>query len=74
MKNSEGLMGALVHRHFATNEIRADRNNPDAEHPFNARLNFLIHLNQAYRRLADEWVQKTTTMQKKSAQAYHSDE
>ena len=74
MKNSKRLVSALIDRHFTTDKIRADRNNPDAEHPFNTRLNFLIHLNQAYRCLADVWVQKTTTMQKKSAQAYHSGE
>ena len=74
MKNSKRLMSALIDRHFTTDKIRADRNNSDAEHPFNTRLNSLIHLDQADRRLADVWVQKTTTMQKKTAQAYHSSE
>jgi hypothetical protein len=34
----------------------------------------LIHLNQAHRSLADVLIQKTTTMQKKAAQDYHSSE
>jgi hypothetical protein len=74
MKDPEGLVRALIHGHLAADKIRADSSNPDAKHPFNTHLNFLIHLDQAYPSLTDVLIQKTTTMQKKTAQAYHSGE
>ena len=74
MQDTKGLMRAFIRGHHTANKIRADSSNPDAKYPFNTRLNFLIHLNQAHRSLADVLIQKTTTMQKKAAQDYHSSE
>ena len=72
MEDSERLMGALIHRHFAADKIGADRGDPDAEHPLDTHLYPLIYLDQVQRRLADVLVQLTTIMQLKTAQAYHS--
>jgi len=74
MKDTKGLLRALIHGHLATDEIGTDSSNSDAQYPFDTDLNFLIHLNQAHRSLADVLIQKTTTMQKKAAQDYHSSE
>ena len=74
MKDTKGLLRAFIHGHLAANKIWADSSNPDTKYPFNTHLNFLIHLNQAHRSLADVLIQKTTTMQKKAAQDYHSSE
>jgi len=72
MQHTKRLMRTLIHRHLTTNEIGADCGNFDTQNPFNPALDSMIHLDQAHRGLADVCVQTTATVQKKSAQAYHS--
>ena len=74
MKDPERLLRALIHWHLAADKIGTDRGNPDAQHTLDAHLDTLVHLDQAYRSLADVLIQKITTMQKKAAQDYHSSE
>jgi hypothetical protein len=74
VKDPERLLRALIHRHLATNKIGTDGGNPDAENTLDAHLDTLVHLDQTYRSLADVLIQKTTLVQMKTAQAYHSSE
>ena len=66
MQHAERLLRALIHRHLATNEIGADRGDPDAEYPLNPVLNSMIHLHQAHRGLADVFVQTTAAAKKET--------
>jgi len=72
VQNAKRLVGALVDRHFTTNEVATYRDDPYPQNTLNCVLHPLIQLHQAGVCLADVLVQKSATLNKKSAQAYHS--
>jgi len=72
MQNTKRLLRSFIHRHLATDKIRPDSGDTNAENAFDSHLDLVVHLDQAYRRLADVLVQNSATRNKKTAQAYHS--